>query len=72
MPGINGIEAMKQIRLTNEEVAFVIVSAYDYFDYAKEAVMLNASEYILKPVRREDLVASLKRIMLKLHHMIII
>ena len=65
MPGINGIEAMKQIRLTNEEVAFVIVSAYDYFDYAKEAVMLNASEYILKPVRREDLVASLKRIMLK-------
>ena len=65
MPGINGIEAMKQIRLTNEDVAFVIVSAYDYFDYAKEAVMLNASEYILKPVKREDLVASLKRIMLK-------
>ncbi|MBE5934881.1 MAG: response regulator [Lachnospiraceae bacterium] len=66
MPGINGIEAMKQIRLTNKDVAFIIVSAYDYFEYAKEAVMLNASEYILKPVRKEALIESLKRVMLKI------
>ena len=66
MPGINGIEAMKQIRLTNEDVVFIIVSAYDYFEYAKEAVALNASEYILKPVKKEDLVESLKRVMIKI------
>ena len=51
MPGINGIDAMKQIRMTNEDVSFIIVSAYDYFDYAMEAVALKAVEYLLKPVK---------------------
>lgn len=66
MPGINGIDAMKQIRMTNEDVAFIIVSAYDYFDYAMEAVSLNASEYILKPINPDKLVAALKKVMLKI------
>ena len=66
MPGINGIEAMRQIRLINKDVSFIIVSAYDYFEYAKEAVMLDASEYILKPVRKETLIEALKRVMLKI------
>lgn len=52
--------------MTNEDVAFIIVSAYDYFDYAMEAVSLNASEYILKPVNPEKLVESLKKVMLKI------
>lgn len=66
MPGINGIDAMKQIRSTNEDVAFIIVSAYDYFDYAMEAVTLNASEYILKPVNQEKLVNTLRKVMVKI------
>lgn len=66
MPGINGIDAMKQIRATNEDVAFIIVSAYDYFDYAMEAVSLNVSEYILKPVNQDRLVSTLKRVMMKI------
>ena len=66
MPGINGIDAMKQIRMTNEDVAFIIVSAYDYFDYAMEAVSLYASEYFLNPVSPEKLVESLKKVMLKI------
>ena len=43
MPGINGIEAMKEIRRTNSSTIFIILSAYDKFDYAKEAINLGCS-----------------------------
>ena len=66
MPGINGIDAMKQIRMTNEDVSFIIVSAYDYFDYAMEAVALHAVEYLLKPVKPDKLVDVLKKLMVKI------
>lgn len=38
MPGINGIEAMREIREQNSNVIFIVMSAYDKFDYAKEAI----------------------------------
>lgn len=62
MPGINGLEAMKQIRTGNPAVHFLIVSAFDYFSYAQEAVALDADEYLLKPVKEEKLVESLKKV----------
>ena len=34
MPGINGIDAMREIRKTNDKVVFIVMSAYDKFDYA--------------------------------------
>lgn len=32
MPGINGIEAMKEIRKNNPGIIFIVMSAYDKFD----------------------------------------
>ena len=40
MPGINGIQAMREIRKFNNSALFYVVSAYDKFDYAKEAIIL--------------------------------
>ena len=47
MPGINGIQAMREIRKFNTTALFYVVSAYDKFDYAKEAVHLEIDEYML-------------------------
>lgn len=55
MPGINGLEAMKQIRTVSPSVLFIIMSAFDYFDYAVEALNLGVVEYLLKPVKEADL-----------------
>lgn len=63
MPGINGIEAMKEIRRTNSNLIFIVMSAYDKFDYAKEAIKLGVLEYITKPMERTKIVAVLKRAM---------
>lgn len=61
MPGINGIEAMKEIRSGNQSVQFIVMSAYDKFDYAKEAIKLGALEYITKPMERTKIVSVLKK-----------
>lgn len=63
MPGINGIDAMREIRRTNSNIIFIIMSAYDKFDYAQEAIKLGALEYITKPMDRNKMVACLKRAM---------
>ena len=61
MPGINGIEAMKEIRKSNSSVLFIVMSAYDKFDYAKEAIKLGVIEYITKPMERTKLISVLKK-----------
>lgn len=63
MPGINGIEAMKEIRQSNSNVLFIVMSAYDKFDYAKEAIKLGVLEYITKPMERTKIVSVLKKAM---------
>ena len=50
MPGISGIEAIRQIRNINSGILFIIISAYEHFDYAKEALNLGVIEYVLKPI----------------------
>ena len=63
MPGINGIEAMKEIRSFSKNIIFIVMSAYDKFDYAKEAIKLGVMEYITKPMERTKIVDALSRAM---------
>lgn len=52
MPGINGIEAIEEIKKVKSNTSFIILSAFEQFDYAKEALKLGVVEYLLKPVSR--------------------
>lgn len=63
MPGINGIDAMKEIRKANDSTIFIVLSAYDKFDYAKEAINLGVLEYLNKPVDQNRIVDVLNRAM---------
>ncbi|MCR5748566.1 MAG: response regulator [Lachnospiraceae bacterium] len=63
MPGINGIEAMKEIRRTDTSIIFIILTAYDKFDYAKEAINLGVFDYLNKPFDKGTIVDVLQRAM---------
>lgn len=62
MPGINGIEAITAIKSRHQKAKFIIVSAYEQFDYAKQAVELGVSHYILKPVSQDKLTKVVKKV----------
>ena len=49
MPGKSGLEVIREIKESNPEQIVVFLSAYDYFDYAREAVSLGVKEYLIKP-----------------------
>ena len=51
MPGINGMEAARQIRRTNRQVEIIFVSASK--EYVFEAFDVGAFHYLLKPICRE-------------------
>lgn len=62
MPGINGIDAIRQVKNTNNDIVFVIITAYEYFDYAKDAVNLGVYEYLLKPLNKNKVIEILNKI----------
>lgn len=63
MPGINGIEAMREIRKSNAHIIFIVVSAYVKFDYAKDAIGIGVLDYINKPIEKEVIVRTLQKAM---------
>ncbi len=63
MPGINGIEAMKEIRKNNSAVIFIVMTAYDKFHYAKEAINLGVLEYLTKPVNHTVIATVIQKAM---------
>lgn len=65
MPGINGIEAMREIKKNNPNIIFIIVSAYDKFDYVKEALNIGALDYLNKPIEQKVIVEILQKAMEK-------
>ena len=50
MPGLNGLDALEMIRTRNKELKVIISSAYSEFQFAKKAMKLGVSDYILKPL----------------------
>ncbi|MFD0696777.1 response regulator [Paenibacillus sp. GCM10027628] len=55
MPGMNGIEAIRRAKISAPQTKWIILTGYSDFQYAKQAVGLGVSEYLLKPVNPIDL-----------------
>lgn len=48
MPGLDGIELIRQLRAQNIQVEILVLSSYDEFDLVKQALKLGARDYLLK------------------------
>jgi two-component system response regulator AlgR len=60
MPGIDGLEVARRLTLRDDPPMVVFCSAYD--EHALAAFEAEAIDYLLKPVRRERLLAALERV----------
>lgn len=55
IPGINGLEVIRRIKQQQQDTSFLVLSSYNYFEYAQEAIRLGVSDFILKPYNIEHL-----------------
>jgi two-component system response regulator YesN len=62
MPGLDGIALIQKIQEFTPKPSIIILSGYDDFKYAKEAIKYDVKEYLLKPVIRDELFNAIKNI----------
>lgn len=55
MPILNGIEAIRQGKPFAKNTLFYILSGFDEFKFAQEAIRIGIKDYLLKPIRKNDL-----------------
>lgn len=63
MPGMSGLEAVEQINTDFPGIKFVMVTAYDTFDYARLAMRLGVKDYLLKPSKASEIVETVGRML---------
>jgi two-component system response regulator YesN len=66
MPVMNGLEMIEKLRETNFQGELIILSGYTDFQYARQALRLQVSDYLSKPVTIEELGAVLAKVIKEL------
>jgi DNA-binding NarL/FixJ family response regulator len=64
MPGMNGLEATRQIRTSYPAVKVLVLTTYDDDEWVFDAVRAGASGYLLKDTPREELIRAVKETVL--------
>jgi two-component system response regulator YesN len=62
IPLLSGLAALELIRKRLPDTAFIIISGYNEFDYAQRAIRLDVVDYMLKPVKFDELAKIVDRI----------
>lgn len=52
MPVMNGLEFVRYIRESDQDVQIILISAFNEFSYAQQAIRYGVQDYLLKPVSR--------------------
>lgn len=62
MPGCGGIDLIRRARELQPDMHFIIISGYQKFEYALNALKYGVEDYLLKPLKQDELTAILQRI----------
>lgn len=63
MPKVNGLQLAEKLLAEYPETKVIFLSAYDEFEYARQAVRIGVSDYLLKPYDDGELEASVQRLL---------
>lgn len=62
MPYMNGLEAIREAQASAPDTLFYILTGFDDFSYAREALRLQVKDYLLKPIKRTELEGILEEV----------
>ena len=58
---MDGLSLLKAVRSTYPDTHCLILTAYEEFDYARQAMQLGVENYLLKPLELEEMEESIER-----------
>lgn len=67
MPKLNGLDMINQIRILDQEIPVVLITAHSEANYLLEAINLNVSQYVVKPVNTMKLFENLEKAYLPIY-----
>jgi two-component system response regulator YesN len=67
MPIMDGLEASKIIKDNCRNTEIIILTAFNYFDYAKRAISIGVSDYLLKPFSDDDFKSAINKLIDKIN-----
>ena len=63
MPDVDGIELIEMVKQIDEQLPFMIITAYGTIESAVEAMRKGAFDYITKPFRQEQILLTIEKVM---------
>ncbi|MFT4106660.1 MAG: response regulator [Lacrimispora sp.] len=67
MPGINGLDTIKEMKKLSSRTRYIILSSYNQFEYAQSALLLGAEQFLLKPAKISELKNAIDNIIQKIN-----
>ena len=61
MPGIDGMELIRKVKEKLPDTEIIIISGYRHFEYAQTAIRYGVRNYLLKPIKKEELRDTLQK-----------
>ena len=61
MPGCDGLELIRRAKEMRPELEVIIISGYAHFEYAQSAIQYGVGTYLLKPIKKEQLMEALEK-----------
>ncbi len=61
MPGYDGLELISRAKSVKEDIDFIIISGYGHFEYAQSAIKYGVGDYLLKPIKKSELMSTLNK-----------
>lgn len=68
MPFLDGLGLIERVRQFSPDMIIIIITGYDEFKYAKRAIQLQVSDYLLKPINGQELKEILLKAIDRLQH----
>ncbi|REE88506.1 two-component system response regulator YesN [Paenibacillus taihuensis] len=62
MPGLSGLEAIQGIKAAGIRTKFIMVTAFDTFEFARQALQLGVSDYLLKPSKKAVILETIGKV----------
>lgn len=62
MPFMDGLELSRMVKKEFPNIKIIILSGYNEFDYAKQAINIGVTDYLLKPISSSKLIEAIKKV----------